>query len=1360
MASNNPPRFTSGTTWITLRASQTKSINIKNHVRGDATIVFFQGTPTLDWVTVKGNGVIEINPTNDLRTGYPVYQLKIEAISIFGIARRTYRILLKQGLRPRWASRWTSGGGRNREYVSENLMENWDLTDEVTGDGEITLSLRSAPSWVRLNGFILTYTPPNLTQGEYKDYNVKIRATNDYGTRDVTIILRVFNDGQTSLYFQLPSDREEIGEDQDFSFDASDYVQNNVGTVSYSKVRGSDWLDIDEDNGLVTGKAPLVDADERHSILIEVNDDQGFKRDTLLVTVLNEVVTPDPDIVIQWGTITVNPVDESKDFSSSVRSFLTGTTEATFSKVSGPSWMEITPAGLVRNVSGQTAPAVTADTDYTIGVRATVGTTNYDTTFTLTVRNVAGRNPGTNTPPVIANNIPDQYVDELNYFEFSVDSYVSGGESGGAIVISKITGPPWLSITGTGICSGTPKNVPSDTTYVVTFDAISVFGSATNGRFNLIVRNLSITRNPPVWQQDIDPFYANEFSRFNRNIRRFVSGSGLITLEKVSGPNWITISSDGQRLSGTTPRVTTEQQYAVTVRARSIYGTATKTFLFVVRDSLNPGTQLTFNPPDFTINENSSLNEDLSSYVTGATGTVRYQVNYPITGFRVSGSRLQYTAGNVDSTQYITVFVRAFDSLGGVTAVLTVIVRNTTGGGLPIVDEPTRSLPLSTASITTEQYSGQVDQVLYNVYAYRTANIDFSAIGADITGEQSEEHLDIPQDLFFGQLIEGGTWTKFPDDDIINYGTISSSLDTISVNEYKVNQATIILKNTDDQNEKYSPKNPNNFFYENYGDQYGYGMPVYIEAGYQTAEGIRSERIFEGVIINISQNVRQQQIKLQLSDDAQYLRDQQITDFGISKRLIADLETDTQSKQQFYSFYEGLTPISDGSINPIYPDRLNLVDDLKTHGRLSPLNINVTDKELRTEVSGPAGETRYQIELKTPYRYKKFETVIQDIAESAGIDVDRQKIILPNISFDNEIFSSLGRPGYETVHNYQQLRTRALQPFRWDGFVTDFHYDSREDHDKFYFLISAFSYLKGGSLPTKTNTDDDNDDVSSKESVEYLLRLDENFGQISDNYQRLYQNEIDFGLHTNAQSRFYPKIIQYDRQTDQWTEIVSRSNFAEWWKMTPNNDYTKWYVLGTTGEHSSRFLKPEFGGTFASSRPIPSTYDTSKTRSDEYGTFIEEVDLTTDPSSVVAFLDRSSDYPPQLAHFYQVGYGSSWIGPNNEIEIDNRTNVGDISYLEDGIKADSRRPIIWTNDRLYYGFARNNNTNRDFGVASTPNGSSITTVFNPIPMDKNNNWMGFTFDIKGNVLEFAFTAMTGTYPINPNTTFKVIRKSL
>ena len=1320
MAANSPPRLPTSKGYIRLRVSQTRSVDIGHHATGSGTIVFFKGTPALAWVTVFGNGRLLIEPEPTLQPGR--YEMQVEAISIFGTATRTYIIHIQNAIRPRW--KW---GRSHTEYLSENALDNWNLQREVSGDGTITLSKISGPTWTEITGFILTSVPPEIREGEYEDFVVVVRATSEWGTRDTEITLRIFNDGQITLTFQLPEEIEEIGEGKDFRFDASDFVSRAIGAVTYHKERGSDWLSIDESTGIVTGTAPLVNANENHYILIEVRDSNGFQRESLRVLVLNGVITPpgSPDTPVQWGTIPPQPIDELKAFSFPVRSYLTGTTTASFTKHSGPAWVSVDTDGTVRNTTGQTPPDVAANTDVTIGIRATVGTTTYDTTFTLTVRHISGRDPTSNAPPVIAGNIPEQHVDELTYFEFSIDSYVSGGESGGAIVISKTSGPPWLTITGSGVVSGTPKAVPSQTRYTVTFDAISVFGSATNGRFTLVVRDVTVTTEPPTWRE-VPLLYANEFSRFNRNIRRYVQGSGIIILEKVSGPAWISISTDGQRLTGTTPRVSQQEEHPVSIRARSAYGTAVKTLLFIIRDSLNPATRLTFKPPArLTLNENTMRSWDMSSYVTGATGTVRYQVNHAPAGVRFSGASLTFTAGEVDNTEHHAVFLRATDDLGGVTAILTLTIRNTTGGGISVNPNPTaRAVPRSTGALQTTQFSSVVDQVVYSVYLYETPPA--------VQLQTAESILDLSA---MGRQVTGGTWVKFPDEDILDYGTITFSLDAVSVNEYRVGQATLTLRNPDN---RYSPKNPDNFFKARFGNALAYGVPVYIEAGYHTPLGVRVERIFEGIVLNLREQVGDMKVTMILSDDAQYLRQARVDDFGLTKRFLIEFAYVPETEQGAYPLFQGFTPLSEKSVVARYPTDLVIEDILKHEGELSSRRLQADVDRLLTETLNPEEITRYQLEMKTPYRHKRVETLIQELATAAAIPADRQTVRLPEIHRDAFTFATLGRPDYDILHDYEQVQTRALTEFRWEGHVTAMHYDAREEHDIFYFLLSAPQHNPDINVQTEP---------TPKEIAESRLQLDANFGPTADNYQKSQHVQDAFGVEVN----YRPKLIQYDREKDTWSEVAARLTPAEWWAFTPNADYTEWYVLGTEGINETRFLEPARAGGFVGQIPDYGTYDAAE---DGNAVFIEKIEVAT--GNVTAFLDASSTYPPQLAHFYHVGYGLMRVGQHHELEIVNQGIRRSYDYFRDGIRPDSRRPLRWHNDRLYYPFARGTGTTKDFGIASTADGLTSTAAFTPIPMDRHKNHMGFAFDIKSNgTLEFAFTVVDGL-----NSTLKIVRLTL
>jgi hypothetical protein len=116
--------------------------------------------------------------------------------------------------------------------------------------------------------------------------------------------------------------------------------------------------------------------------------------------------------------------------------------------------------------------------------------------------------------------------------------------AGGAVTFTSNNLEPWMSLSSDGIITGTPKrpNVKAYSGIIIT--ATGAGGSSTATAFGKVLKTIK----PPSWTGNpIKLGDAKEDSLYSLNVYQYVNDyeKSAFTYAKVSGPDWITVSPDG-----------------------------------------------------------------------------------------------------------------------------------------------------------------------------------------------------------------------------------------------------------------------------------------------------------------------------------------------------------------------------------------------------------------------------------------------------------------------------------------------------------------------------------------------------------------------------------------------------------------------------------------------------------------------------------------------------------------------------------------------------------------------------------------------------------------------------------------------
>ncbi|WNC72789.1 putative Ig domain-containing protein [Thalassotalea psychrophila] len=226
----------------------------------------------------------------------------------------------------------------------------------------------------------------------------------------------------------------------------------------------------------------------------------------------------------------------------------------TYSKVSGPAWLVVSGNGIL---SGMPATSDIGSNVFTIrasdfnsgssDVLMTINVLATPSSFWIAASFVATDATATET---YSGNISDQASDERDDNTFS-----------------KVSGPDWLSVNSDGSLFGSPAELDTGANSFIV-RASGLDGAASDASMTINV----LANPPPVWNSaSFVAADATATQTYSGNIGDQASDtSNVIAFSKVSGPDWLSVASDGS-LSGSAQTSDTGENSFI-VRATDLYG--------------------------------------------------------------------------------------------------------------------------------------------------------------------------------------------------------------------------------------------------------------------------------------------------------------------------------------------------------------------------------------------------------------------------------------------------------------------------------------------------------------------------------------------------------------------------------------------------------------------------------------------------------------------------------------------------------------------------------------------------------------------------------------------------------------------
>ncbi|MDA9672294.1 putative Ig domain-containing protein [Alphaproteobacteria bacterium] len=280
-----------------------------------------------------------------------------------------------------------------------------------------------------------------------------------------------------------------IDEDVPFSYKltASDVDTND--TLTYSGVNLPTWLSV-SDTGLLTG-TPTNDDIGPQEITVKVMDAAGATDQKTFILNINN--TNDEPVLSPIGN---SSIDEDAPFSYQLTaSDVDSNDTLTYSGVNLPTWLSVSDTGLL---SGTPTNDEVGPQEITVQVMDVAGATD-QTTFILNINN-------TNDEPVLSP-IGNSSIDEDVPFSYQLTA--SDVDSNDTLTYSGVNLPTWLSVSDTGLLSGTPTNDDVGS-QEITVQVMDVAGATDQRTFTMNIKpgETSIT----TLRSGDDKYYGSEFA--------------------------------------------------------------------------------------------------------------------------------------------------------------------------------------------------------------------------------------------------------------------------------------------------------------------------------------------------------------------------------------------------------------------------------------------------------------------------------------------------------------------------------------------------------------------------------------------------------------------------------------------------------------------------------------------------------------------------------------------------------------------------------------------------------------------------------------------------------------------------------
>ena len=329
--------------------------------------------------------------------------------------------------------------------------------------------------------------------------------------------------------------------------------------LTFSKVTGPAWLSV-ASNGALSGTPANANVGA-NSFTVRVTDPGGLIDDatmSIMVTNTNDapVFAADP----MNGSNATEDSAYSGSLSGSASDVDAGDT-LTYSKVSGPAWLNIASNGALSGTPGNSNVGANS---FTVRVSDSGGLAD-DAVLNVTVINV------NDAPAFSVDPIAGTGATEDQSYSGTLAGSAGDIDAGDSLTFSKVAGPAWLTVASNGALSGLPANgnVGANSFTVRVADGS---GASDDAVLNISVANVN---DAPVFT--VDPIAREAGTELAAYVGTSLAGTAAdadagdsISYSKVSGPAWLSVAANGA-LSGTPPAGSAGSN-AFVVRASDVSG--------------------------------------------------------------------------------------------------------------------------------------------------------------------------------------------------------------------------------------------------------------------------------------------------------------------------------------------------------------------------------------------------------------------------------------------------------------------------------------------------------------------------------------------------------------------------------------------------------------------------------------------------------------------------------------------------------------------------------------------------------------------------------------------------------------------
>jgi hypothetical protein len=600
--------FRANPTRVTVGAGKQTQLDMLSWIQGQGSKpVFWQLNPfqAPRWVQIdEGNNRMVVNP--------PVSAVGIAVFSLIastgGEDTAIGRIEMTVRIEPIWnEDRIDVGTAPEDEPFTFNLAPH--VT--VPGGGPVTFTWEAGgtrPAWLALSpSGVLSGTPRRADVGNFGGFFV-VASTPSGGTARAEIFGVVTRTLKPPRFLQsgftLPNAFEKVLYTENLN--TPKYVSNfeNV-PLTFTKIQGPAWLGVTP-SGVLQGTPGVADVGPV-SVSVKL---EGTLEGTLHVSeatfTFNVQPVNDPPV---W---TLNPVQlpdapARRPYTADLKPFATDEENdpLTFSIVSGPQWATVSPQGLLTGT-----PPNSALGQNSWVVRVSDGALTAETTVQL---NVVNTPPRWKANPVILPNGSENVLYQQSLAAFVED------DNGDTLTFTLVSGPPWATVSPTGTLTGTPRPAHLGQNRFTVRVSDGVSGQAV-AEVRVFVEDVN---DPPSWTQSpivLDP--TDERVPFSADLSTFVVDpdvGDLLTFEKVTGPEWAAVSSNG--LFGGTPLRPNVGLNVFRLRVSDRAGASAEVDVFLTVNRVNQPPQWTVEViplPDAT--EDSPFSFNIATFATDEDG--------------------------------------------------------------------------------------------------------------------------------------------------------------------------------------------------------------------------------------------------------------------------------------------------------------------------------------------------------------------------------------------------------------------------------------------------------------------------------------------------------------------------------------------------------------------------------------------------------------------------------------------------------------------------------------------------------------------------------------------------------------------